>query len=125
MRPGATVPLLGLISVVSPVAAAAAGPLTLAVERAFVGDAVGTSDPVLDLKLAPQSARDFGDLTAANIGKVVELRIDGRVVLAPVVREAIRTGDVEVAGGLTRLELLETANRIWRGTAVVDVAPRD
>ena len=71
---------------------AAAGPLTLTIERAFVGEAAGSGEPVLDLKLAPQSAQEFGDLTARHIGKIVELRIDGRVVFAPIVRDPIRSG---------------------------------
>jgi preprotein translocase subunit SecD len=110
---------------VLPSTLAAAGPLTLIVERAFVGEAAGSGEPVLDLQLAPQSAKEFGDLTAAHVGKVVELRIDGKVVFAPTVRDPIRSGDVEISGQFSRLELLEAANRIWRGTATVDAAPRD
>lgn len=102
---------------------AIAAPLRLTVERAFVGEAAGA--PVLDLRLAPESAAAFSDLTAANIGKVVELRIDGKVVFAPMVRDRIDKGEVEIAGQFSRLELLEAANRIWRGTALVEVAVRD
>ena len=107
-----------------PVPLAAAGPLTLTIERAYVGEAAGSGEPVLDLKLAPQSAREFGDLTASQVGKIVELRIDGKVVFAPIVRDPIRSGEVEISGQFSRLELLEAANRIWRGTATVDAAPR-
>ena len=118
-----TAALVALIAF--PSSLAAAGPLTLTIERAFVGEAAGSGEPVLDLKLAPQSAREFGDLTASHIGKIVELRIDGKVVFAPIVRDPIRSGDVEISGQFSRLELLEAANRIWRGTATVDAAPRD
>ena len=110
---------------VLPPTLAVAGPLPLTVERAFVGEAAGSGAPVLDLKLAPRSAREFGDLTAAHVGRIVELRIDGKVVFAPIVRDPIRSGDVEISGQFSRLEMLEAANRIWRGTATVDAVPRD
>jgi hypothetical protein len=41
------------------------------------------------------------------------------------VAETIRTDDIGIAGRFTRLELLETVNRIRRGSAIVEVAPRD
>jgi preprotein translocase subunit SecD len=104
---------------------AAGAPLRLEVERAFVGEAPGTDQPVLDLRLSLDSAKAFAAFTANSVGKVVELYIDGKVVFAPTVRDPIRSGEVEISGQFSRLELLEAANRIWRGTAVVEVATRD
>jgi preprotein translocase subunit SecD len=117
-----TTALVGLIILLPSLAVA--DPLPLVIDRAYVGEAVGSAEPVLNLKLAPQSATAFAELTAANIGKVVELRIDGKVVFAPTVRDPIKGGEVEISGRFSRLELLEAANRIWRGSARVDVAPR-
>ncbi len=102
---------------------AAAAPLELAIARAYVKTETATGEPVLDLTLAPPSATAFGELTQANIGKVVELRIDGKVILSPIVRDPILGGVVEISGRFSRLDLLETANRIWSGNAKVEVEP--
>src|SRR6266536_5710464 len=101
MRCRATAMFVALVVAAS--SPAVADPLTLAIDRAFVGEAAGSGEPVLNLKLAPQSAKSFGELTAAHIGKVVELRIDGKVVFSPTVRDPIRGGEVEISGQFSRL----------------------
>lgn len=103
--------------------AALAAPLPIKVASATVEG--GMTGPVLSLKLDEASTKSFADLTAANIGKVVELRIDGKVVMAPVVRDPITTGQVEVSGDFQADQLNEIALRLNDGTATVEVEPRD
>ncbi len=43
----------------------------------------------------------FAELTANNIGRTIEVRIDGKVVMRPIIREAIKGGSVQVSGGFT------------------------
>ena len=38
------------------------------------------------------------ELTAANLGKPLPIRVDGRVVSAPLVNEPITGGEVQIAG---------------------------
>ena len=100
----------------------AAEPLVLAVKTALVLRDQTTGEPVLSLTLMPDSAKAFGELTAANVGRVVELRLDGKVVMAPVVRDPILGGLVNVSGAFAPTELEDVADRIARGDVRVEVA---
>lgn len=102
-------------------APAAAAVLELSVTRAYVVTEEATGRPALSITLSPESIKAFADFTDANVGRKVELRIDGKVVLSATVRERIVMGEVMVSGDLTRLQLLETANGIWSGKAKVEV----
>lgn len=103
---------------------ALADPLVLAVKSAEVAFAHGTNQPVLRLTLTPESAKAFGELTAANVGRVVELRLDGKLMMAPVVREPIVGGAIEISGDFVPAELKDVADRIAKGDAKVEVAVR-
>ena len=98
---------------------AVAEPLTLNVINATVTDVFrsdGPGEPAgLSIALSPESAAAFAAFTAANIGKTVELRLDGKPVLSAVVREAITNGRVRVSGMFTRQELKDIANRVPDG----------
>jgi preprotein translocase subunit SecD len=100
----------------------AAETLVLAVKTALVLRDQTTGEPVLSLTLMPDSAKAFGELTAANVGRVVELRLDGKVVMAPVVRDPILGGLVNVSGAFAPTELEDVADRIARGDVRVEVA---
>ena len=103
-------------------AVAVAEPLTLNVLNATVTDVfVGApGEPAgLSITLSPESTAAFAAFTAANIGKTVELRLDGKPVLAAVVRETITNGRVRVSGMFTRQELKDIANRVPDGGVVM------
>jgi hypothetical protein len=63
---------------------------------------VGTDQngrPAVDFILKPDGARAFGDYTAANVGRFFAIALDGVVVSAPVIQNAIPNGDVQITGG--------------------------
>ncbi|KAB2854949.1 MAG: hypothetical protein F9K43_28970, partial [Bauldia sp.] len=68
---------------------ALAEPLRLAVAYASASVDAATGQPVIDFRMTEDSAKAFAELTAANVGRTMELRIDGKTVLAPVIREPI------------------------------------
>ena len=95
---------------------AVAAPLALDVVNATVTDVVDETGRVqpagLTITLSQESAAAFGEFTAANIGKTVELRMNGKPVLTAVVREAITGGRVRIGGNFTRAELMAIANAV-------------
>ncbi|MET0443169.1 MAG: hypothetical protein ABW151_01215 [Pseudorhodoplanes sp.] len=51
-----------------------------------------TGQPVVSFRLNPDSARDFERLTQENVGRKIDVRVDGKTLSQPVVREAITGG---------------------------------
>lgn len=96
-----------------------AAPLALFVVNATVTDVAlqdGRIQPAgLSISLSPESALAFGEFTSANIGKRVELRIDGKPVLSAVIAEPIFHGRLRVGGDFSRAELKKLANDIPDG----------
>ena len=64
----------------------------------------------ISLTFTPDGARKMRQATERNIGKQLELLIDGRVVMSPVIRAAI-SGEAMITGTYTRAE----ADRIVSG----------
>jgi preprotein translocase subunit SecD len=114
-----------VIILIAATAVAAADPLPLTVVNGTVTNVLIGRDlggtPGLSLTLSPESAAAFGDFTAANIGKTVVIRIDGKPVLSAVVREPIYGGRVRISGAdFSFAELRAIANRIDLNTVKVE-----
>lgn len=75
------------------------------------GTEPGTFD--INITFTPEGARKLRAATAGNVGKTIELLIDGKVVMAPVVRSPIpsTSGASTITGRYTRAE----ADRIVSG----------
>lgn len=61
----------------------------------------GFGEPYVSLTLNAKGAQIFADLTAANVGKRLAIVLDGKVVSAPVIREAIPSGQAQISGNFT------------------------
>ena len=64
--------------------------------------------PAVDFVLSPEGARIFADHTAANIGKILTITLDKRVVPAPGIEGAIPDGQGQISGAFTA----ESANAL-------------
>jgi preprotein translocase subunit SecD len=62
--------------------------------------------PVVSFKFDANGGRRFGDVTKANVGKPFAIVLDGKVISAPVIREAITGGAGIISGSFTT----QTAN---------------
>ena len=100
---------------------AMAEPLTLAIAKAVVVSDQASGQMALSLKMMPDSAKAFADFTTANVGKVVDLSVDGAVVASPRLVEPILGGEVMLNGTFAAGELQRLANRISAGDAKVTV----
>jgi preprotein translocase subunit SecD len=79
-------------------AAALAEPLILEVKEATAGFDQRTREPIVSIRLTPASGEAFARFTAANVGRKTEVRIDGKVIMAPVIREPILGGSLQISG---------------------------
>lgn len=71
----------------------AAGPVK-AESRIDANDGI----PVVNIALSAALRDALAELTAANIGKPLPIRVDGKVVSAPNVNEPIRGGELQISG---------------------------
>lgn len=82
------------------------------------------NEPYVSYMLKDSARRMFADLTARNVGKRIEIRLDGRVVMTPVIREPIRGGSGILSGNLTINAAKEIADRLSSGGKLeVEVMP--
>jgi hypothetical protein len=79
------------------VSAAVAEPLLLNVTDARLSHDPRTGKPLLTITLAETSRQTFGVFSSTNIGLKTELRINGRKLAEPVMREPITVGSLQIS----------------------------
>jgi SecD/SecF fusion protein len=82
-------------------------PLIVRSDIASINTVVG-KDPLdlkIQIKLNSQAAKVFADATEKNLNKSIAIVIDDLVYSCPVVRSAIKEGNIEVTGNFTKNEV--------------------
>ncbi|NPV70619.1 MAG: protein translocase subunit SecD [Firmicutes bacterium] len=67
-------------------------------KKADVATRSNNSEPVVLLEFNADGTKKFADATAKNVGKRIIIMLDKQVISAPVVREAIPSGQAEIQG---------------------------
>ena len=80
------------------ISGAAAETLVLNVASASAKRDPRASGPVLSIELDQVSKKDFAAFTTAHVGDKTELRLDGKVLAEPVIREPITGGSLQING---------------------------
>ena len=79
-----------------------------------------THEPTVNLKLDAKGARIFKDVTRENVGKRMAIILfekgKGEVVTAPVIRQEIGGGRVQISGRMTTVEATDTALLLRAGS---------
>lgn len=78
------------------------------INYAAPGFASGTKDPIAQFRFNGRGARRFAHVTEENVGKPFAIVLDDKVISAPVIREPITGGSVQISGNFT----LEEANSV-------------
>jgi preprotein translocase subunit SecD len=76
--------------------------------------------PIVTYRLAEASKQAFAELTEKNVGKKMELRVDGRIIFSPVIREPILGGSGQISGELTVERAKEIADLLSTAGAKVE-----
>jgi len=111
--------VLALILLAAP---AVAEPLVIE-GQIFVATALDerTKAPIVSLKMQPGSARQFTEFTTKNVGRKMELRVDGKPVLATVIREPIMGGSLQISDpSWTVAKVRELAELIGAGNGKIE-----
>ncbi|MCM8789914.1 MAG: protein translocase subunit SecD, partial [Candidatus Omnitrophica bacterium] len=81
-----------------------------ALSNAFVDfDRSQFNNPVVSLKFNAEGAKKFAEITAANVGRRLAVVLDAKVHTAPVIREAIPSGEAVISGRFTIEDAQNTA----------------
>ncbi|MDH2345235.1 preprotein translocase subunit SecD [Bradyrhizobium sp. SSUT77] len=78
------------------------------INYAAPGFAAGTKDPVASFRFNGRGTRRFAHVTEENVGRSFTIVLDDKVISAPVIREPITGGSVQISGNFT----LEEANSV-------------
>jgi preprotein translocase subunit SecD len=78
-------------------------------------------EPVVFFVMTPSSTRAFAELTVKNVGRKVAIRIDGRVVMTPVINEPIPGGRLQISGNFTPEQAREIAAGLAAGTSKMEM----
>jgi preprotein translocase subunit SecD len=100
--------------------AAVAEPLAVELTTVAPGLDERTKRPHISFKMTPESARLFAELTAKNVGRKMEVRIDGKTVMAPVIREPILGGSGQVTSDWTLRKTKDIADRLSAGKSKIE-----
>ena len=74
-----------------------------------------TKQAIIFVKLTEESKRLMAEMTQNNIGRTTEFRVDGRVVMKPVIREPLLAGVFEISGRFDMKEAKDIAQRLSSG----------
>lgn len=105
--------------------AAAAEPLVIEIVGAQVAFDARTSEPIVSFRMTGASKQRFADFTTKHVGRKAEIRVDGRALMAPVIREPILGGSGQIAAGFKLDEARELADRLASGRAKMQVEAVD
>lgn len=113
---------LAAFMLVAAVVSTSAAPLSLTVLNAEAATDSVLGAPMVNIELDPESTRAFGKFTTENVGKSVELRVDGEVLSAPLIREPILGGKLQISGSMTMEDAERIAMRLRDG-GTIEVEP--
>jgi preprotein translocase subunit SecD len=77
-----------------------------------------TKHSIIFVKLTEESKRLIAEMTQKNVGKATEFRVDGRVLMKPVIREPLLAGVFEISGNYSLNEAKDIAKRLSSGTKI-------
>jgi len=58
----------------------------------------------VEVTLNPEAAAKFGDITARNIRKPMQIVVGERIVSAPIIVNAIRQGKIAITGNMSEMD---------------------
>jgi preprotein translocase subunit SecD len=101
--------------------AAAAEPIAVELMEASVRYDQRTGEPIVIFVMTSRTATRFAELTRNNIGRKAEIRVDGRVVTSPIIREPILGRAMQISAGFTLEQAKDLAARLSAGTAKLEI----
>lgn len=89
----------------------------------FAGQSSGqlSNEPLVAVKFTEEGGELFAEITRANVGRQLGIFLDGEMISAPVINEAITGGTAIISGGFTPDEAKELAKNLSFGALPVPI----
>lgn len=89
----------------------------------FAGSNTGqlSNEPLVSVKFTTEGAELFADITRSNVGEQLGIFLDGELLSAPVINEAITGGTAVISGGFTPDEARALAQNLSFGALPVPI----
>jgi preprotein translocase subunit SecD len=89
----------------------------------FAGSGSGqlANEPLVTVRFTAEGAALFADITRTNVGEQLGIFLDGELLSAPVINEAITGGTATISGGFTPDEARELAQNLSFGALPVPI----
>lgn len=84
--------------------------------------APNTGTPEVSIQFDDEGSKLFEKITKENVGKVIAIYLDGSIISAPVVREAISGGTAQITGDFTPEEAKQLVGRLNSGALPVPIS---
>jgi SecD/SecF fusion protein len=86
------------------------------VAKAEQGVTQETASPIVGIAFKAEGTRKLAELTSKNVGRALAIVVDRRLISAPIVREPILEGKVNIAGNFTAGDAAKLASSIRSAT---------
>ncbi len=80
-----------------------------------------TGVPTVSISWNDEGAKLFEQITGENVGKTIAIYLDGAIISAPVVNQAISGGQAVISGNFTTVEARDLARRLNSGALPVPI----
>ncbi|MCB9802661.1 protein translocase subunit SecD [Candidatus Nomurabacteria bacterium] len=90
-------------------------------KRAYLEFDQNTNQPLVGLEFDSDGKDMFAEITGANVGKPVAIFLDGFLVSAPTVQEAIKDGNAVISGNFNASEAKDMVRRLNSGALPVPI----
>lgn len=80
-----------------------------------------TNLPTVSISWNDEGSKLFADITRENVGKTIAIFLDGNIISAPVVNEAITGGQAIISGSSSTVEARDLARRLNSGALPVPI----
>ncbi len=125
LKPGASVPTTGMsttsINAAFEPAILTGADLTSATLQ-FQGTSGIVQEPSVVLQFNSQGSQIFAQVTSQNVGKIFGMFLDGTLLEAPVIQEAIPNGQAVISGNMTAQQAKDLADNLNEGALPVPIA---
>lgn len=88
---------------------------------AGTGSTQAAGEPIVLLHFNDEGSKLFESITAEHTGEVLAILLDGEVISAPVIREAIAGGTATISGGFTPVEARDLVRNLNFGALPVPI----